>query len=362
KQIYRWKINEKLAQLGMMKAAAEGNMRRFERYNGFVYGEPDEDIFAFSVGRIREDASKNPDLAWAAKDLLETYPKIENLDVSLPSEETINYVREVTKRELSKITEIEPFEGKIDAEQIVEIFNRVIGKLGLQDEWRVVVENTSRTGISINQEEKAAKIPQSRELTQKSLEGLIAHEISTHVQRRINGEGSKLKLLGLGLDRYLTGEEGVATMRQQVIGQENIDEFAGLDYHLGISFARGLDGEKRDFRGVFEVLEKKNYFYNLKKGQGKDKAKQMARNTAYNSCVRIFRGTDCKTKGVCFSKDLVYREGNIGVFMLISTQEGKQEMLRFSIGKYDPTNERHIWILNQLGITDEDLSGVENFS
>ena len=36
-------------------------------------------------------------------------------------------------------------------------------------------------------------------------------------------------------------------------------------------------------------------------------------------------------------------------------RENPDEMLRFSVGKYDPANPRHIWILDTLGITEEDL-------
>lgn len=35
-------------------------------------------------------------------------------------------------------------------------------------------------------------------------------------------------------------------------------------------------------------------------------------------------------------------------------------MARFNIGKYDPANDRHIWILEQLNITDKDLLELEN--
>ena len=134
-----------------------------------------------------------------------------------------------------------------------------------------------------------------------------------------------------------------------------IEEFAGINYHLGISFAQGLDGTKRSFSGVHEMLSKRRYLERLLDGQEPEKALRLARANAYNDCVRIFRGSDCETPGVVFSKDLAYREGNIGVYQLIKTEEGKQEMIRFSVGKYDPSNQRHIWILDQLGITDEDL-------
>jgi hypothetical protein len=36
-----------------------------------------------------------------------------------------------------------------------------------------------------------------------------------------------------------------------------------------------------------------------------------------------------------------------------------EEITMFSIGKYDPANPRHIWLLSQLIIKDEDLAGLE---
>lgn len=366
RSVYRWKINEKIAQLGMMKAAVYGDMRRFERYNSFIYGEPSEEIFSFTVNNIRKDAlgeinSDNSELSEAARDLLQFYPKKEESKISYPDEETISYASQTTREELGDIVDIESFEGRLDASAIAKIFNQAIEKIGAKDEWRVVVDSMgSKKAISVSQEKKQAIIPSSRQLEEKRLQGLIAHEIGTHMQRRINGERSKLMLLGLGLDRYISGEEGVSTMRQQVIEKGSIEEYAGLNYHLGISFARGLDGKKRNFHEVFDLLTKKNYLYNLRGGESIDQARKSARETAYNSCVRIFRGTDCMTKGVCFSKDLAYREGNIGVFALISTEKGKEEMMRFNIGKYDPSNQRHCWILDQLGISDEDIKTLEN--
>ena len=57
-----------------------------------------------------------------------------------------------------------------------------------------------------------------------------------------------------GLDRYIGGEEGVATLREQVIKHDDaIEEFSGINYHLGISFAQGLDGTKRSFAEVHEL-------------------------------------------------------------------------------------------------------------
>lgn len=117
------------------------------------------------------------------------------------------------------------------------------------------------------------------------------------------------------------------------------------------------EGEKRDFRGVYEIMEKYFYLSNLLKDQDSEKAREKAQTSAWKRCVRTFRGSDCKTPGVCFTKDIAYREGQIGVWQVVA--DSPDEVRRFSIGKYDPANDRHIWILDQLGITDDDLEKLE---
>jgi len=163
-------------------------------------------------------------------------------------------------------------------------------------------------------------------------------------------------LLGLGLDRYLRGDEGIATLREQSL-EDKIEDFSGLGGHLAIGLAIGLDGQPRDFRSVYKIMESYFLFNNLKEGKTLAEAKEEAQKTAWDRCIRTFRGSDCKTPGICFLQDIVYREGNIAVWQVI--KDNPAEMLRFNIGKYDPSNYRHIWILEQLGITDQDLADLE---
>lgn len=363
KQAYRWKLNMKIAELRMLRAVALDDMNRFKRYSEFIYGKPSREVFAGTVEGLRRDAtealaSESPDLIQAAHGLLELLPadlpdgKIE----ALPSQETVERVRTETLREMQNLLPAEGHESrKYLAEEIKTVFEGVLQSMNAEG-WSVVVDTGSKSGISVDQEKKAVKIPESRSLSFQKLRTLIAHELGTHVARRLNGERSKLRLLGLGLDRYEQGEEGVATMREQVLEGE-IEDFTGLEGHLAIALASGLDGSPRDFREVYTVMERHFYFKALKAGKPPDQARTSAQTNAWNRTVRTFRGTDCKTKGVCFTKDIIYREGNIGVWNLVKTET--EELERFSIGKYDPTNERHIWILNQLGLSDEDLSGLE---
>ena len=93
---------------------------------------------------------------------------------------------------------------KLNAEQILELFEQAIATLQLTD-WKVVTDENRRT-VSASQEQKTVYLPKDISRTKQKVESLIAHELGTHAQRREHGERSKLRLLGLGLDRYVKGE------------------------------------------------------------------------------------------------------------------------------------------------------------
>jgi hypothetical protein len=361
RQAYLWRINESIATLGMLRAAAEGDMRRFERYNKFIYGEPSEEIFNYTVSEIRDKAENALDtddqqVVLAAKDLLEAIPDAKEFEiVGNPSKEEFEVAKNATLEEFSEILEIIPREGELTTSDIRQVFQEVLDKRNI-DSYRVEIdEDSDRTGLLVSHEKQAIFVPAGKILKGEDIQKKVVHE-STHVFRRVEGERSRLQLLSLGLDRFIKGEEGITGLREQSLADE-FEEYSGLTGQLAIGLARGLDGEKRDFRGVYEIMEKYFYLSNLLKDQDPEKAKEKAKNSAYKHCVRTFRGSDCKTPGVCYTKDVAYREGQIGVWQVVA--DSPDEIRRFSIGKYDPANKRHIWILDQLGITDDDLEELE---
>jgi hypothetical protein len=363
KQTYRWRLNEKIAETRMLKAVATNDMYRFRHYSEFIYGKPSLDIFAYTINSIRTNAEKaiasgNQNASQAATDLLQSLPKMDSPKITdIPDETTVNYAHEQTVNELGGLINVPSDVDEFDAVQIQEVFNSGLEQVG-DPNWKVIVdEKTSQTGISVSQEKTQVTIPSKRKVKKEKLARLVVHEIGTHIARRINGERSKLMLLGLGLDRYERGDEGTANMREQALSGK-VDDFRSLDGHLAIGLSLGLDGQPRDFRQVYDILEKYYLFNNLKSGKKEfNEAREKAQDTAWNRSVRTFRGTDCKTPGVCFTKDIVYREGNIGIWEVI--KNNPSEMVRFNIGKYDPANSRHLWVLDQLGITDQDLIDLE---
>jgi len=365
KQAYRWKLNEKIAEIRMIKSAIAGNgYRRFNRYSEFIYGKPSPDIFAYEINKIRTKAeshvnSDNEIVKSAAVDLLSYLPEINNpTTLKLPSKASVQYANQQTAQEMSDLINIESDETEFDSKAILDAFKNALQQIG-DNEWVVVVDpNSSKTAVSVSQSNMEVIIPESRKVDQDKLKSLIIHEVGTHVARRENGERSKLKLLGLGLDRYLTAEEGISTMREQAYAGK-VADFRGIDGHLAISLAKGLDGKPRDFRQVYQIMEKYYFFNNVtaKSKRTELESFEKAQDSAWKHCVRTFRGTDCATAGACFTKDIVYREGNIDIWALI--ENDPSSMMKFNIGKYNPSNNRHVWVLEQLGITDRDLVDLE---
>lgn len=347
RQVYRWKINEKLADLRLLRASKEGNDKRVARYSQFIYGNPEQNIYEYTLFQIKTVIDKNLVSEDSAKK-----EAAKRLNAEL-FEALMNNNNEISpeKYELPAVQKKKE-ELEYSATEIKIAFDDFLKEKKLGG-WNVVIDQDGRfTSINVSQEKKEINIPRSRKLKESNLRSLIAHELGTHVLRRELGERSKLRLLGLGLDRYLKGEEGIATFEEQKI--KGASEFAGLDGHLAVALAMGMDSKKRSFKEVFNIL-KDIYFIQSKKTG--NEAIKSAEDSAWSRCVRTFRGTTCKTPGAVLTRDIVYREGNIGIWNLV--KNNPDEVRRFSVGKYDPTNSRHIWILEQLGITDADLASLE---
>jgi hypothetical protein len=138
-------------------------------------------------------------------------------------------------------------------------------------------------------------------------------------------------------------------VQQQV---EGATEFYGFDRYMAASFATGLDGEKRDFRGVFSIMV--DYYimrYATGAGVTNKKLKERAQQAAWEVCVRVFRGTTGQTPGCIYTKDIVYLEGNISIWNLLT--EKPHVFPDLFVGKFNPLSNRHIKSLQTLGIIKE---------
>ncbi len=348
KKIYRTKINELIATVRMLRATKDGDDRKFARYADFIYGAPNTDDVGYIVTQV--------------KDLITQNLNNENVEKKQATErlnEIFSPITFVLEDGVDKsiLPEGQHIPGKLESvDEVVDIFKAALQEIDATD-WNVVVDTeTGISNFSVSQEHKIVRVPSEekllvRNMSKKKFYGLIEHEIKTHVARRQNGERSKLQLLGLGLDRYLKAEEGIATYaEQQVTGAK---EFAGVPSLLSIALAKGLDGNKRDFHRTHNIMTD----YRLIASPKKDVTLEMAKETAYDDCVRIFRGSTCSTPGAIYPKDMAYF-GNRAIWTLVA--KDSDIVKTFSVGKYDPNNHEHVALLTQLGILDSDLDKLEN--
>ena len=347
RKIYRTKINEAIATVRMLRAAKDGDDRKFSRYADFIYGKPAESDSNYVIrqvqGYVTENlASDNPARVAAARQLDVLFG-----DINTHADDGVDS---------TVLPEGEDIAGAVESlDEVVAAFDEALVELDI-DDWEVVVDSDKGlANFSVSQEHKIVRIPAeekllARKISKKKLKGLIAHEIGTHVARRHNGERSKLRLLGLGLDRYIQAEEGVATYaEQQVVGAT---EFAGVPRYFSVLAAKGVDGVPRDFQNTFSVMKA----YRILTSAKSDISEKDVENIAYNDCVRIFRGTTCGTPGAVYPKDMSYF-GNRKIWTLVS--KNAEVVQQFTVGKYDPTNAGHVALLSELGILESDLAALE---
>ncbi len=330
---YLPKIEVKLNEISMLAAAKFGNDIAFTDFATRVFGHPQKDVHQYIINRLRKQCeeiltSEQPSdvRKVAAQALLE--------EIGVYGETAVEDYRSHDPNYADKEKDLEI----VDCEVIACSFEQALMEFPGGESWRVDVSKNSVI-LSVSQEDKSIIIPQSRTMSRIKLRSLIAHEVGTHIVRRERGERSPLKLLGIGLDHHIGGEEGIATYNEMQISGAH--DYPRLDRHFAAGLCAGFDGEKRDFRETYKLL--KNYY--LVKGESDVEAT----NIAWFVCVRTFRGTTCQTPGAYYPKDATaYTPGNIFITKMI--RENHAECKRLMVGKYDPRNERHLEILDALGL------------
>ena len=218
----------------------------------------------------------------------------------------------------------------------------------------MIDKHDKRKTISVGYDSKRIIVPNDSHydsnhkkfaLSSTVIQKLRVHEISTHARRKHNGSKTSLKLLGLGLAKSRQAEEGVATYREQELVAEN-NFFAGYLSYFAIGMVNGLDNteKKRSFRELFIILNK--LFLILHKNKD-----GIATQLAWDRCVRIFRGTPGNVSGLVLTKDSIYRAGNIKIHELLCRTPEAEKW--FDVGRYDPTNSKHVDALRVLEIIND---------
>lgn len=354
KTAYIKKVTEKLGEVRLIEASIQGDMNLFKSVNDV----PDKEIFFSILLKMLKNFQGHNDIFdqyadqfTMLKALLANPRILENSINIVYHEELMLWLKKQFLKQFEKLfQDIYIDETKeYDAEEIKSIFEKALKNISAQDLFHVECIHTATTAISVSQEKSIVKIPSSRVVSGTKLVYILGHEIGVHVARRVRGESSNISLLGLGLDGYLSAEEGITSVWREAYYGYMKDFSKPEAYYLAIGLALGLDGIPRNFREVFQILREIYLFRSLKKRKNFESSVLKAEEDAWNRCIRIFRGTDCATKGVAYTKDQCYFLGNIKMkeYMTKIWQSGEDLPDLFQ-GKYDPTNEDHMEVVRLL--------------
>jgi len=334
-QLYRAKLKNQQLRFELLDAAAQLDDERFCATSKLIYGSPNTTYFAQIVHHALAQTPNNSTAEQALDKLSDTLGHVARPTEPLPTE-VLPPLRASN-------------EPALTSTQVAKVFEEIIAEHALEG-WQVVVDTTGRRVIfSVNPSKRQVYVPNDehlanrhRPLTHVATEAIAAHEIGVHATRVHRGTQQSLRLLAIGLDGYLKGEEGLASYTQQQV--EGADLFYGQDRYLALGLALGLDGEERDFRSVFVLMRA---YYQIHSHDPHADEESIIRRT-WEVCRRIFRGTTGQSTGCVLTKSMVYFEGNVEMWeYLINHPERYPHLF---VGKFDPLNNRHVTSLQTLEI------------
>ncbi len=351
---YTEKLREMREKCELVRAARMGDDAAVLDASLRLYGDAKHEYFQYALDRVRERVA-------VVREVYGEHPLVQPCIETL--EPLVSGVKTPIDASWSAISlpavQVYARSEALPSEEIRRMVYEAFERYEI-DGWHAVVDAPGeRMTFSTDQELATVFIPSDEDLsvrryplTRERVGSIIAHEVGVHVRRRTMGEKSPLRLLGYGLAGYLRGEEGIATHAEQV--RDGARHFAGVLGYLSVGWVRGLDGVPRTFRSLFEVLYPYLVIASLehalvyREEVRVEVVSEKAKRRAWARCVRTFRGTTGTTPGACFTKDIVYLEGNIAIWQLLI--EDPTWVDRFHLGKYDPSNESHVTLLRELGM------------
>lgn len=341
--LYSDKIEEELRRVDLYQAVLDKDIDQFSEATTAVFGHPQLSIWQPILGRLQKrkkfSATETPLLYQLLANSHSSTQDSTDLSMHIPSQADLDNLLQALYQRFPFL-QLKNLDNDLDANAITQVFTQALIGIGAK-EWRCEILEGSRAAICVMNRRKIVGVPSSRVVPATEITKLIVHEIGTHVYRSTNAESSPLQLLRFGLDHYLAAEEGLATCNEQILSGK-FKDFSGDDKYFAIGLVFGLDGVKRDFRATYEIMKE---YYHLKYPS---KTQEQISTKAWTLCVRIFRGTPAAHKGVCYTKDIVYRDGNIKIWQLLL--KDPQFYPHLFLGKYDPTKTKHLQALHDLGV------------
>lgn len=263
-----------------------------------------------------------------------------------PQPETVSRISRLTLQKFNSIIDHIEEDHTYTVEEMRQALQISLDRLGASYlGWRAeVVPNSS--ALSTIAEKKLVEVGASRkEITGNILKRKVIHEIGVHALRSINALKSGWLSAAYGQKDYLPFEEGLATAMEDALGGQFKDH--GIDYYLIAGLAYGLDDHSpRNMREVFEIMWRVKAL-DTKKSLENDSIKKL-QSEAFDQCFRMFRGTDTKTKGLVYLKDLAYFNGQELAWSILSQIYTEEDFNLLFAGKLDLTKPQQASIAREI--------------
>lgn len=365
-QAYRWKINEDIAGLEMLKASNAGDSRSFNRFNEFIYGKPDPVIYGAALDWIAHDAEgfiaddKRPDVVKdAARMVLDNVSGLRGYrELLKPEPEVFEAVRaDHMRKDIGffglLLAGVELPTPKVSKEKGDPILEHILHD-NLHTDFELA--DAESTTWSVSGPQGIVRRPKQYNFVTNRWMGLAAgHEVGSHLVEFLNGQRGPLGLASSGLDRYEAGNEGRAVIREQV-PYESFDEFGNIvrwrdimRRHIAISYAYGVgEDAPHSSHEVYDFIKAIDYMYAARLSPNDlTEADKKATEKTDPLILRVLKGTD--GKGGAYLKDKVYLEGNVACWLAASL-DGSRVISQGDLGKFDINNPRHITVLQNVGL------------
>lgn len=319
-----------------------------------LFGQPNyaefiglnESLRAKAAEVISDDAS--PALRQIALEFLQLSSPAEvdeviGLQEYVPNPEVVAWYGQKIREQFDPVfdtifADVDDEDKTFEPEEMAVYFNRALEALGYA-EWTAEI-NPNGTAVEARQTDQKLLVGAGREAADlDTMRRLVIHEIGVHIGRRSTGDSLDDGLLGVGLAGYGGFEEGFAVALEEAYAGKVTHR--GTQYTFALGMAMGMDGGgERDFRGTFELQWRRNALQKAKKGELTEQAIAAAKNTAYNQCVRIWRGMPTDVPGCVYPKDMAY--SNVEVWQYLETQYGVDDILPYLLsGKFSPLIPQH---------------------
>lgn len=196
---------------------------------------------------------------------------------------------EICEELLKKINfhKVKKDEPTYDANQAKEKFDEIFASYGMQH-WKAKIKE-NMVSDCVAGKNYHLFIAKNAKFSEERIQGLIVHEIETHILSAENGKHQPYSILNSGLAKYLITQEGLAMYNVETQRNKAFEEnYKAIAHVFGIN-----EAIKSSFRETFNKL--------IQLGIPKE--------TAFRSALKAKRGlADTSQKGA-FTKDYIYFKG-----------------------------------------------------